>query len=150
MGNELLEMRITALEKRVSNLEKRTLEDDNAIEYQIMKEIISSVCSYFAEVLGLPKEETIHGAERLFEQTGFVSLDTNNNSRVFIYALNPSKFIGDNQLWNWVQKNVADHNGGCSLCIGQFDMNDLYGIQISTVFNKMFSNFKEGYLWTIK
>ena len=103
-----------------------------SLEEKIIDVIIESVYQYYNSDCCNDEKATTQ-AQTIFDQTGFVSLDI-ENSKTFIYALHPSKFIKDNDLWNFVQSNIKKEYA-ITLCIGFFEIGKSQGIQVSKRFD---------------
>lgn len=134
MSNKNLEEKIIALEKRVTNLENyvATLGNNNEpLEEKIIDTIIESVYRHY--FISSSNEKAMIRTQVILDQTGFVSLDI-DGSRAFIYALHPSKFIENNDLWDFVQNNIK-REYAITLCIGLFEVGKPLGIQISKKFD---------------
>lgn len=111
-----------------------------SLEEKIIDIIIKSVYQYYY-LDCCNDEKAITQAQTIFDQTGFVSLDI-ENSKAFIYALHPLKFIKDNDLWNFVQSNIKKEYN-IILCIGFFDIVKPQGIQVSKRFEDILLDLKK-------
>ena len=103
-----------------------------SLEEKIIDVIIKSVYQYYY-LDCCNDEKAATQAQTIFDQVGFVSLDI-ENSKAFIYALHPLKFIKDNNLWSFVQSNIKKEYA-ITLCIGLFEVGKPLGIQISKKFD---------------
>ena len=111
-----------------------------SLEEKIIDVIIKSVYQYYY-LDCCNDEKAATQAQAVFDQAGFVSLDI-ENSKAFIYALHPSNFIKDNDLWNFVQSNInKEYN--IILCIGFFDIVKPQGIQVSKRFEDISLDLKK-------
>ena len=113
---------------------------NKSLEEKIIDLIIESVYQYYYLDCRNAKKAAIQ-AQIIFDQTGFVSLDI-ENSRAFIYALHPTKFIKDNNLWNFVQSNI-EKEYNIILCIGLFEIGKPQGIQVSKRFEDISLDLKK-------
>ena len=104
---------------------------NKSLEEKIIDIIIKSVYQYYYLDCCNDEKATTQ-AQTIFDQAGFVSLDI-ENSKAFIYALHPSKFI-KNDLWNFVQMNIKKEYN-IILCIGLFEIGKPQGIQVSKRFD---------------
>ena len=151
MNSKHLEEKIIALEKRIISLEEyiTTLDNNQSPEEKIIDIIIKSVYQYYYLVY-FNNEKAIIQTQTIFDQTGFVSLEI-ENSQAFIYALHPTKFIKDHNLWNFVQQNIKNEYNK-TLCIGLFEIDKSHGHQIFKKFEDAFSKFKKRSFskWNIK
>ena len=112
------------------------------LEEKIIDIIIKSVYQYYYLDCYNGEKATAQ-AQTIFDQTGFVSLDI-ENSRAFIYALHPTKFIKDNNLWNFVQNNI-EKEYAITLCIGLFEVGKPQGTQFSKRFEDILLDLKKGF-----
>lgn len=110
------------------------------LEEKIIDIIIKSVYQYYY-LDCCNDEKAVTQTQTIFDQTGFVSLDI-ENSKAFIYALHPSKFIKDNDLWSFVQSNIKKEYN-IILCIGFFDIVKPQGIQVSKRFEDISLDLKK-------
>ena len=110
------------------------------LEEKITDIIIKSVYQYYY-LDYYNDEKSVTQAQTIFDQAGFVSLDI-ENSKAFIYALHPSKFIKDNDLWNFVQSNIKKEYNTI-LCIGLFEIGKPQGIQVSKRFEDILLDLKK-------
>ena len=110
------------------------------LEEKIIDVIIKSVYQYYY-LDCCNDEKAATQAQVVFDQAGFVSLDI-ENSKAFIYALHPSKFIKDNDLWNFVQSNIKKEYNTI-LCIGLFEIEKSQGIQVSKRFEDILLDLKK-------
>ena len=110
------------------------------LEEKIIDVIIKSVYQYYY-LDCCNDEKAVTQAQVIFDQTGFVSLDI-ENSKAFIYTLHPSKFIKDNDLWNFVQSNIKKEYN-IILCIGLFEIGKPQGIQVSKRFEDISLELKK-------
>lgn len=110
------------------------------LEEKIIDVIIKSVYQYYY-LDCCNDEKAVTQAQVIFDQTGFVSLDI-ENSKAFIYALHPSNFIKDNDLWNFVQSNIKKEYN-IILCIGLFEIRKPQGIQVSKRFEDISLDLKK-------
>ena len=111
-----------------------------SLEEKIIDVIIKSVYQYYY-LDCCNDEKAATQAQTIFDQAGFVSLDI-ENSKAFIYALYPSKFIKDNDLWNFVQSNIKKEYN-IILCIGFFKIRKPQGIQVSKRFEDILLDLKK-------
>lgn len=154
MNNKQLEEKIIFLEKRIANLENYIATLDNVkslnkpLEEKIIDTIIKSVFQHY--YVSYTDEKALIKTQVILDQTGFVSLDI-DGSKAFIYALHPSKFIKDHNLWNFVQQNIKNEYNK-TLCIGLFEIDKSHGRQIFKKFEDAFSKFKKRSFskWNIK
>ena len=112
------------------------------LEEKIIDIIIKSVYQYYYLDCYNGEKATAQ-AQTIFDQTGFVSLEI-ENSRAFIYALHPIKFIKDDDLWDLVQKNI-EKEYAITLCIGLFEIEKSQGIQVSKKFEDISLDLKKGF-----
>lgn len=78
-------------------------------------------------------EESFTRAINIVISTAFVSADS-DNSRLFLYALDPSAFIpfsssGECEMWNFL-RDWAKESYKISIAIGKFEMTEPKGISI--------------------
>ena len=111
-----------------------------SLEEKIIDIIIKSVYQYYY-LDYYNDEKAVTQTQIIFDQTGFVSLDI-ENSKAFIYALHPLKFIKDNDLWNFVQSNIKKEYNTI-LCIGLFEIGKPQGIQVSKRFEDILLDLKK-------
>ena len=114
--------------------------NSKSLEEKIIDVIIKSVYQYYC-LNCYNDEKAATQVQIIFDQAGFVSLDI-ENSKAFIYALHPSKFIKDNDLWNFVQSNIKKEYNTI-LCIGLFEIGKPQGIQISKRFEDISLDLKK-------
>ena len=110
------------------------------LEEKIIDIIIKSVYQYYY-LDYYNDEKAVTQTQVIFDQTGFVSLDI-ENSKAFIYALHPSKFIKDNDLWSFVQSTIKKEYN-IILCIGLFEIGKPQGIQVSKRFEDISLDLKK-------
>lgn len=113
---------------------------NKSLEEKIIDIIIKSVYQYYY-LDCCNDEKAATQAQIIFDRTGFISLDI-ENSKAFIYALHPSKFIKDNDLWNFVQMNIKKEYN-IILCIGLFEIGKSQGIQVSKRFDDISLDLKK-------
>ena len=113
---------------------------NKSLEEKIIDIIIKSVYQYYYLDCCNDEKATTQ-TQTIFDQTGFVALDI-ENSKAFIYALHPSKFIKDNDLWNFVQSNIKKEYNTV-LCIGLFEIGKPQGIQVSKRFEDISLDLKK-------
>lgn len=110
------------------------------LEEKIIDIIIKSVHQYYYLDCCNDEKATTQ-AQTIFDRTGFTSLDI-ENSKAFIYALHPLKFIKDNDLWSFVQMNIKKEYN-IILCIGLFEIGKPQGIQVSKRFDDISLDLKK-------
>lgn len=145
MSDKQLEEKIIFLEKRIANLENYIVTLDNVkslnkpLEEKIIDTIIKSVFQHY--YVSYSDEKALIKTQVILDQTGFVTLDI-DGSKAFIYALHPSKFIENNDLWDFVQNNIKKEYA-ITLCIGLFEVGKPQGIQISKKFDGTLLDLKK-------
>lgn len=73
------------------------------------------------------KQSVIDKVKMLFEDTKFSYIEINSNNRIFLFAENPTIFIKDNTLWNYLQ-NWVNEKYNTFVAIGMYTPN---GIDLS-------------------
>ena len=126
---------------------------NKSLEEKIIDIIIKSVYQYYYLDCCNDEKATTQ-TQTIFDQTGFVSLDI-ENSKAFIYALHPSKFIKDNDLRRAVAlekcKSKTEDEAlsnlkkeyNIILCIGLFEIGKPQGIQVSKRFEDISLDLKK-------
>lgn len=73
-------------------------------------DFISELCSKVVEFYEgfVDKQSVIDKVKMLFEDTKFSYIEINSNNRIFLFAENPTIFIKDNTLWNYLQNWVNE------------------------------------------
>lgn len=159
MGNKLLEERVDALEKRVTDLEKYValltpVKEQSTPEEDIINVIVCSVGHHFTKTYSNVRNKMVDiksAAELVvslikdfFNEAGLVSLEF-ENGRAFLYALHPASFTEPKNLWEYLAV-VIKQNFDYTLCIGLFDMTEPRGTQISKQVEKSIETYCKGYL----
>lgn len=159
MGNKLLEERVDALEKRVTDLEKyiallTPTREQSTPEKDVINAIVCAVGHYFTETYSNTRhkmvdiksatELVIGSIKAFFNEAGLVSLEF-ENGRAFLYALHPVSFTEPKNLWEHLAV-VIKQNFDYTLGIGLFDMTEPRGIQISKQVEKSIGTYCEGHL----
>jgi hypothetical protein len=109
---------IVRLNEIVKNLQKRVeqLEGQNSLkEEYIIKTIIDEAISYY-DYNG--KEPT----KELFLKTGVVSIKIEND-KVFLFALNPTVLVRDDQLWERFSDKIKKEFN-LTIVVGQYEVNN--------------------------
>jgi hypothetical protein len=109
---------IVRLNEIVKNLQKRVeqLEEQNSLkEEYIIKTIIDEAISYY-DYNG--KEPT----KELFLKTGVVSIKIEND-KVFLFALNPTVLVRDEQLWERFSDKIKKEFN-LTIAVGQYEVNN--------------------------
>jgi hypothetical protein len=92
-------------------------------------EFISSFCNKVIEFYEgfVDKQSVINKVKMLFKDTKFSYIEINSNNRIFLFAENPTIFIKDNNLWNYLQ-NWVNEKYNTFIAIGMYISN---GIDLS-------------------
>lgn len=92
-------------------------------------DFISELCSKVVEFYEgfVDKQSVIDKVKMLFEDTKFSYIEINSNNRIFLFAENPTIFIKDNTLWNYLQ-NWVNEKYNTFVAIGMYVPN---GIDLS-------------------
>lgn len=109
---------IVRLNEIVKNLQKRVeqLEGQNSLkEEYIIKTIIDEAISYYDYNDKEPTKE-------LFLKTGIVSIKIEND-KVFLFALNPTVLIRDDQLWERFSDKIKKEFN-LTIAVGQYEVNN--------------------------
>lgn len=89
-------------------------------------EFISEFCSKVVEFYEgfVDKQSVIDKVKMLFEDTKFSYIEINSNNRIFLFAENPTIFIKDNNLWNYLQ-NWVNEKYNTFIAIGMYTPNKI-------------------------
>lgn len=73
-------------------------------------EFVSDFCNKVIEFYEgyVDKQSVIDKVKKLFIDTKFSYLEINSNNRIFLFAENPTKFIKDDTLWNYLQNWINE------------------------------------------
>ncbi len=95
-------------------------------------DFISEFCSKVVEFYEgfVDKQSVIDKVKMLFENTKFSYIEINSNNRIILFAENPTIFIKDNTLWNYLQ-NWVNEKYNTFIAIGipnRIDLSNYYDI----------------------
>lgn len=87
---------------------------------------ISEFCSKVVKFYEgfMDKQSVVDKVKMLFEDTKFSYIEINSNNRIFLFAENPTIFIKDNALWNYLQ-NWANEKYNTFIAIGIYTPNEM-------------------------
>ena len=87
-------------------------------------DFLSEFCNKVVEFYEgfVDKQSVIDKVKMLFEDTKFSYIEINSNNRIFLFAENPTIFIKDNTLWNYLQ-NWVNEKYNTFVAIGMYTPN---------------------------
>ena len=101
--------------------------EDDYVEKIDVKDFIEQfkgkVKEFYSNVINIQDIDKF--VDKLFKETEFTYLSINKNNRIFLFAKNPSRFIKDNTMWDYMQKWVNEVYS-TFMAIGMFSTEIVY------------------------
>lgn len=87
---------------------------------EFIEEFKSKVYNFYACVVNIKDVKGF--VDTLFKETSIMYISVNSNNRIILYAKNPTRFIKDDMMWNFLQ-NWVNETYDRFMAMGIFDTN---------------------------